>query len=476
MAAVACLLAAPASARFLSAPYSNIQVEGNTTNGANVDLSSEGDISTCDTNTSPAFFPLGTSTVSCGDGSFTVTVVDTTPPTLSGHSDINNVQATGPGGAVVNYSLPSASDTVDPSPNVDCNPGSGSTFALGTTKVTCNATDSSGNSSNTTTFNVTVVDTTAPTIHVPSTITAQATSSSGASVSFTVTATDAVDGSDSVGCNHNSGDTFGFGTTEVDCSATDAHGNTGTGFFDVTVVDTIKPVVTVPSNISDNSPDPGGKTETFTASASDNVDGPITPTCKPASGSNFVIGTTTVTCTATDAHGNVGQASFTVTITLVDTTPPVITVPSDITVEATGPSGAAVSYSASANDNIDGTIIPTCNPASSSTFPLGTTTVTCSATDAHNNTASKTFHVTVQDTTPPTITVPANITTEATGSGGAAVTYTATSSDIVDGTKAASCSPASGSTFAIKTTTVTCNATDAHGNAATQKTFTVTVQ
>jgi len=44
-----------------------------------------------------------------------------------------------------------------------------------------------------------------------------------------------------------------------------------------------------------------------------------------------------------------------------------------------------------------------CTPATGSTFPLGLTTVSCSAKDAHNNTATGAFTVTVVDTTPPTI-------------------------------------------------------------------------
>jgi hypothetical protein len=74
-----------------------------------------------------------------------------------------------------------------------------------------------------------------------------------------------------------------------------------------------------------------------------------------------------------------------------------------VTAEATGPSGAAVTYSATANDIVDGSRPVTCDHASGSTFPLGTTTVQCTATDTHNNTAHKSFNVTVQDTTPPTI-------------------------------------------------------------------------
>jgi hypothetical protein len=58
--------------------------------------------------------------------------------------------------------------------------------------------------------------------------------------------------------------------------------------------------------------------------ATDNVGVASGPTCSPSSSSNFPVGTTTVTCTATDFAGNEGSASFTVTVTLEgsDTTPP----------------------------------------------------------------------------------------------------------------------------------------------------------
>src|SRR6185437_8213975 len=63
------------------------------------------------------------------------------------------------------------------------------------------------------------------------------------------------------------------------------------------------------------------------------------------------------------------------TLVVADNTPPVITVPANITTEATGPSGAVVTFTTSATDNVDGTDATTATPASGSTFALGTTTV-----------------------------------------------------------------------------------------------------
>ncbi len=70
----------------------------------------------------------------------------------------------------------------------------------------------------------------------------------------------------------------------------------------------------------------------------------------PASGSLFALGTTTVQCSATDSHNNTGTGSLTVTV--VDTTPPTVTGDS-VVADATGPF-TAVSYTASATDLVDG--------------------------------------------------------------------------------------------------------------------------
>ena len=116
-------------------------------------------------------------------------------------------------------------------------------------------------------------------------------------------------------------------------------------------------------------------------------------------------GPVSLTARAFDAVLNQAD-SLTVQVTVEnapvpDTTPPVVTVPPNATVEATGPTGAVFTYAASATDNIDGVVPVTCTPASGSTFPLGTTTVTCTATDTHGNIGSASFTVTVTDIIPP---------------------------------------------------------------------------
>src|SRR5262249_2803004 len=159
------------------------------------------------------------------------------------------------------------------------------------------------------------------------------------------------------------------------------------------------------------------------------------------------LGTTTVSVSAHDAHGNAAAGAFTVTVR--DTTPPAIQAPADITAEATGASGAAVSFAVSAADLVDGAVAASASPASGSIFPLGTTTVSGTAHDARGNAGARTFRVTVGDTTAPAIQVPADITAEATGASGAAVSFAVSAFDLVDGAVLASASPASGSTFAL---------------------------
>jgi hypothetical protein len=79
-----------------------------------------------------------------------------------------------------------------------------------------------------------------------------------------------------------------------------------------------------------------------------------------------------------------------------DTTAPAITVPANVTVDATGPKGAPVAYSASAKDDHDQSPSLACKPASGTVFPIGDTTVACNATDAAGNTATARFVVHVR--------------------------------------------------------------------------------
>ena len=124
-----------------------------------------------------------------------------------------------------------------------------------------------------------------------------------------------------------------------------------------------------------------------------------TISCTPPSGSTFALGTTSVNCSADDSAGNTTSGSFTVTVR--DTTAPVLTIPTNITsIEATSAAGAVITAPvATATDIASGAITPVCTTGEvGATFPIGTTPVTCTATDPSGNSTSQTFAVTI---TPP---------------------------------------------------------------------------
>ena len=317
-------------------------------------------------------------------------------------------------------------------------------------------------------------DVTPPVLTVPGSLTAEAVSAAGSTVVFAVSADDAVDGLLTPSCSPTSGSTFALGTTTVTCVATDLSDNTATSSFDVLVTDTTAPVIAVPTAVSAEATSAAGADVIFGASASDLVDGEVTPSCAPASGATFALGSTTVTCAAADVRGNTASASFDVSV--VDTTPPAFDpVPALGPIEAVGPAGTPVLYAVGATDLVDGDVTPTCDLVSGSVFAIGTTQVTCSATDAAGNTSSTVFDVSVVDTTAPMFDpVPALDPIEAVGPAGAPALYVMGATDIVDGAVPVACAPSSGSTFPLGTTEVSCATTDTRGNSASTM-FRITV-
>src|SRR5215207_855188 len=146
-------------------------------------------------------------------------------------------------------------------------------------------------------------------------------------------------------------------------------------------------------------------------------------------------GTYAVVATVVDANYQ-GTATGTLTITESPNTPPVLSLPADIVVEATSPNGAVVNFDATATDAEDGTLGVLLSNQPGSTFPLGTTTVTATAQDSKGLTATGTFNVTVRDTTAPVIqsltASPATITLN--NGKMVPVTITASVADAVDST------------------------------------------
>jgi hypothetical protein len=170
------------------------------------------------------------------------------------------------------------------------------------------------------TLTLDVVSNTAPVLDLPSAITLEGDTTGGALAAYTVGATDAEDDPDPTPvCTPAPGTLVPLGTTQVDCTVTDTGGQTATGSFDLTVVDTTDPTLSgVPAAFDVTTGSTLGATVNYALpTATDVVDPAPTVTCDPASGSLLPIGTTLVGCTATDASGNTTTASFEVTVRYV---------------------------------------------------------------------------------------------------------------------------------------------------------------
>jgi predicted extracellular nuclease len=237
--------------------------------------------------------------------------------------------------------------------------------------------------------------------------------------------------------------------------------------------DDVAPVLAdLPGDQTVEATGPDGAAVTFTPPSATDRGAPVDVTCDRQSGAVFALGSSLVTCSAHDLAGNAAQHSFTVTVR--DRTAPLLTVPGDLVVEADSPAGRAISFAATATDAVTPAPAVSCSPASPHVFPLGTTLVSCSAQDAAGNASNAAFVVVVQDTTAPLLSLPANITAEAPSSEGLVVSYTVTATDAVTTAPTVTCTPASGSTFAVGETVVTCAAEDMAANVTTAA-FTVTI-
>ena len=198
-----------------------------------------------------------------------------------------------------------------------------------------------------------------------------------------------------VTCEPASGSFFPVGTTTVTCTATAGPSCS----FNVSVNDTEAPTCNLPANITqNNTPGQCSAVVNYTATASDNCPGAAI-VCTPASGSVFPVGTTMVNCTASDSSPESSDTNCSFTVTIIDNQPPTIVCPANVTVgAASGQTSAIVNYPApTASDNCPGVIV-VCSPASGSSFPLGATTVNCTATDASGNQAGCSFTVFVGGT------------------------------------------------------------------------------
>jgi len=249
----------------------------------------------------------------------------------------------------------------------------------------------------------------------------------------------------------------------------DEHGATDADEVVVVVEDTSPPVITPPDDAVVEQTTPEGVAFELEPPAFSDLADP-NPTITNDAPAVFPVGTTVVTWTATDSSGN--TSTVTQTVTVADTTPPVIAQPADVTLEQASPEGTQAQLTAPAvSDAADP------NPAVSSNapgvFPPGMTVVTWTAVDASGNSTTAQQNVMVQDTVPPAISAPANVTAEQTNRDGTAVELgQPTVTDVADPSPAVTNdAPA---LFTLGATVVTWTATDASGNSATaQQTVTM---
>jgi hypothetical protein len=213
-----------------------------------------------------------------------------------------------------------------------------------------------------------------------------------------------------------------------------------------------------------NATSPAGANVSFTLPTVTDESG-ASFTCDHAPGDLFPIGTTTVNCTATADDGDdvLSPIGFSFSVTVLDTDGTLINVPAAIIVDSTSTAGAVVTYTPPTLVDEDSPLgAVTCNWPSGSTFPIGTTAVTCTgATDDVSGSPTATFSVTVNDTDLGITGIPADMTVNATMPTGAVVTWPLpTAIDEDTPLPVPVCSPASGSTFAIGSNTVTCTVSD----------------
>jgi hypothetical protein len=423
------------------------------------------------TNSAPATFPKGitgvvwTATDAAGNTTTDVqyvTVVDDVAPVIVAPAAVAVASDAGQCTATnVALGTPTATDNCAIASVYNDAPA---TFPQGTTTVTWTATDNSGNQ-RTTTQLVTVRDNVNPTIAAPAAIAATTDAGQCTATNVLLGTATAADNCTSVTVTNDAPATFAKGATTVTWTVTDAAGNTATATQVVTVTDAERPTIAAPAAIAATT-DAGQCTATNvllgTATAADNCTGVVVTNNAP---STFAKGTTTVTWTATDASGN--QATATQTVTVRDTERPVLAALPNLRLNAPATAcGAVVSFAPSAGDNCPGTTV-VASPASGSTFALGTTTVTVTATDAAGNKVTSSFIVTVSDVTPPTARTRNLSVALANG------TATITAAQLDNGS-ADACGPV---TLALSKTSFTCanagtntvtlTVTDAAGNVAT---------
>ncbi|WP_026769939.1 HYR domain-containing protein [Asinibacterium sp. OR53] len=413
----------------------------------------------------------------------TITVLDRTAPVLSAAPANITVDCN----AVPVAATLTATDNCDASPvvvfaetstqNGDINNAGHYNYTI---TRTWTAKDACGNTSSAVQV-ITVHDITAPTLTTPSAINAVNDKGiCGAAINFAATASD-ICGPVVITYSQNPGTVFPVGVTIVNVTATDVSGNVSSGTFTIVVADTENPTITAPANISVNND--AGK-----CGAMVNLGTPVTnDNCGVAGVVNnapafFPVGTTTVTWTVTDIHGNTNSVSQSITVT--DNEKPTISTVNISVNNDPGKCSATVSLGTPLTKDNCG-VQRVVNDHPSATYPVGTTIVTWTVTDIHGNTNSTVQTVVVTDNEAPVIACAGNqvfcantggntnytipVLSQGDNCGIASTLYTVTGATTRNGAGI----DVSG-VFNIGTSTVSYTVMDIHGNVSTCS-FTVKV-
>jgi hypothetical protein len=264
-------------------------------------------------------------------------------------------------------------------------------FPLGATSVTWTAVDANAASVSGTQV-VTITDTTAPSITAPADVAANQDAAGGNTMVDLGLSTfsDIADPNPMVS-NNAPANGFAVGTTTVVWTATDVSGNSASDTQQITINDSSF-TVTPPAPVTAEATGPRTMVTLGDATANGGV--PLVTISNNAPANGFPVGVTSVTWTATDLTS--ATAIATQTVTIRDTRAPSLTAPADITASQNASGGNTVVNlgTPTLSDIVDPN--PTVrNNAPANGFPVGTTTVVWTATDASGNSSTDTQIVSI---------------------------------------------------------------------------------
>jgi len=391
-----------------------------------------------------------------------ITVSDTTRPVLTIPANITVNAANGQCSEVVTFQA-TATDNCSSNLTISYSQNPGSAFPVGITTVTVTAKDECGNTS-TGTFDVTVMDNQNPTITCPADVTVNADNGSCAATNVNLGTPTTGDNCGVQGTSNNGLNNYPVGTTVVTWTVTDIHGNSATCNQNVTVVDNQNPTIACPADVTvnaDNGSCAATNVNLGTPTTGDNCGVQVTSNNGLSS---YPVGTTVVTWTVTDIHGN--STTCNQNVTVVDNQNPTISIV-NVTVNADNGACAATNVNLGTPTTGDNCGVSGTSNDGITSYPVGTTTVTWTVTDIHGNTGTTTQTVTVIDNQNPTIACPVDVTVNADNGSCAATNVNLGTPTTGDNCGVQGTSNNGLSSYPVGTTVVTWTVTDIHGNSAT---------